>query len=339
MRISQHAGTLALITDVLNQLRQDAGQEELRQDAGEVAFVAKDLEFVIARTYDREYPELKGKRLVPIDRSVDPGAEEYSYAAWDMVGKAKWISDYATDFPMVEAFLKRYVFVIAAVGVGYQYTFQDMRKAAMRRISAGKSLDQARADAALFAHEQFLDRVLCYGDTARNLAGFINHPDIPTVSLPFGSWNTLTTLSDAENVKIAYDLTVLTLTPEISTIQRHTANTLLLPLSMKQRLMAPTSTYVKQPLLLNWLANQESIKQVEFWNRLDAAYSEGAYTTEAIAMAYDNSPEVLFFVIPLDFTQHPPQLKGLAFVVPCESRVGGMCVPRPIACARANTHS
>jgi hypothetical protein len=337
MRITQHAGTLSLIQDVLDQMRTDAGLE--RADAGEVGFVAKDLEFVIARTYDREYPELKGKRLVPIDRSVDAGAEEFSYAAWDLVGKAKWIADYATDFPMVEAFLQRYVFAIAAVGVGYQYTFQDLRKCAMRRLSAGKSLDQARADAALFAHEQFLDRVLCYGDTARNLAGFINHPDIPTVAPAFGSWDTLTTLSDAENVKIANDLNKLTIAPEIATIQRHVADTLLLPLSMKVRLMQPTSTFVKQPLLLNWLANQESIKKVEFWNRLDAAYSEGAYTTEAIAMAYQNSAEVLFFVIPLDFTQHPPQQRGLAFVVPCESRVGGMCVPRPLACARMNVHS
>jgi hypothetical protein len=339
-RITQDAGALALIEKALIQ-ESPTG----RTDAGEVAFVAKDLEFVIVRTYDREYPEHKAKRLVPIDTSVDPGAEEYSYGAWDMTGKAKFITDYAKDFPMVEAFLKRFVFQTAGIGVGYQYSFQDLRKAAMRRLSAGKSLDQARSDAASFAHDQFLDAVICFGDTKRNLAGFINHPDIPLATIPNGSWDTLTTGSDAENGKITADLTNLALTPEISTIQRHVADTLLLPLSFKKRLMLPTSTYVRQPLLLNWLANQESIKTVEFWNRLDAAYStnyEGTLTytaNEAWAMAYQKSPEVLYFVIPLPFTQHPPQQEGLSFKVPCESRVGGMCVPRPIACCKVNVHS
>lgn len=335
MKCATDKRTLEIIERALDSIAD--GQ---RTDAGEVAFVAKDLDYVMARTYDKEYPENKGLQLVPLDTSVDPGAETYSYGQWDMVGKAKFISDYAKDFPMVEALLKRFVYSIAGVGVGYQYTIQDLRKSAMRRLSAGKSLDQARADAAALAHAQFVDKVLCYGDTARGLDGFINHPDIPTVSLPNGSWDTLTTNSDAENAKIAADLTFLAIAPEIATIQRYVADTLLLPLSQKRRLMNPTSTYVKQPLILNWLQNNENIKSITWWNRLDAAYSEGAYSAnEALAIAYKKSAEVLWFCMPLMFTQHPPQQDGLAFKVPCESRIGGMAVPRPLACARANTHS
>lgn len=334
MKCAQDEMTLTAITRALN-----AADADRRYDAGEVAFVAKDLDYVIAKTYDKEYPENKGLQLVPVDTSVDPGAESFSYGQWDMIGKAKWISDYAKDFPMVEALLKRFTYSIAAIGVGYQYTIQDLRKSAMRRLSIGKSLDQARADAAALAHAQFVDRVLCYGDTARGLDGFINHPDIPTVSLPNGSWDTLTS-SDADRDKIAVDLTFISQAPEIATIQRYIADTLLLPLSMKRKLMSPTSTYLKQPLILNWLQNNENIRSIVWWNRLDAAYSEGAYTAgEAIAIAYKKSPDVLWFCIPLQFTQHPPQQEGLAFKVPCESRVGGMAVPRPLACARANTHS
>lgn len=310
-----------------------------RVDAGEVAFVAKDLQFVFAQTYDVEYPELKALQLIPIDSSVDPGAESYSYGQWNFVGKAMFISDYAKDFPMVDANLTMLVFPTAGVGIGYQYSVQDLRKSAMRRLSKGQSLDQVRANTARRAHEQFIDDVAAFGDTKRGLKGFVNHPDAPTVSLPNGSWNTLTT-SDADNGKIAADLTALAMASEVATLGLYISDTLLLPLSMKTRLKQPTSTLVRQPLIDNWLLNQDNIKSVVWWNRLDAAYSNGAYVSnEAIAIAYKKSPEVLSYVIPLPFTQHAPQQQLLTWVVPCESRTGGVCLIRPLAVQRANTHS
>jgi len=311
-----------------------------RFDAGEVAFVAKDLEYVMATTYDIEYPELKALQILPVNTEVDPGAEEYSYVQWDIVGKAQFISDYATDFPMVEAFLKRFVFAIAGIGIGYQYTVQDMRKAAMRRLSKGKSLDVARAATAALVHAQFVDQVAAYGDTARGLTGLITNTDIPLVTGLSGSWDLKTTGSDAENAAIALDLTAIALTPEINTVQRHVADTLLLPLSQKKRLYAPTSTYIKQPLILNWLLNQENIKQVIWWNKLDSAYSSGALSAnQAWVMALKQDPSVVYYVIPLQFTQHAPQQVGLAFKVPCESRTGGVCMPYPLAACRVNVHS
>jgi hypothetical protein len=245
---------------------------------------------------------------------------------------------------MVDAFLKRYVFPTDGIGVGYQYSIQDLRKSAMAKT--GKALDTARAEAASLAHAQFVDDVACFGDAARGLKGFINHSDIPTVTPAFGSWDTLDT-SDASNTKIAADLTKIVMAPELATLGIHKADTLLLPLSMKTRLYYPTSTYVKQPLILNWLQNNDQIKEVTWWNRLDAAYSRGpgvngalAYTGgEALGIAYEKKPRILYYVIPLPFTQHAPQQKGLAFVVPCESRTGGVCVPYPLACARMNFHS
>ena len=310
-----------------------------RVDAGEVAFVAKDLQFVFAQTYDIEYPELKATQLIPIDDSVDPGAESYTYGQWNFVGKAMFISDYSKDFPMVDANLTMLVFPTAGIGIGYQYSIQDLRKSAMRKISKGKSLDQVRADTARRAHEQFIDDVAAFGDTKRGLKGFVNHPDAPTVSLTNGSWNSLDT-SDVSNGKIASDLTQLAMASEIATLGLYVSDTLLLPLSMKTRLYNPTSTYVRQPLILNWLQNQENIKSVVWWNRLDAAYSNGAYVSnEALAIAYKKSPEVLKYVVPLPFTQHPPQQVLLTWVIPCESRTGGVCLIRPLAVQRANTHS
>lgn len=325
---------------VLAQIESLLSDGDVRVDAGEVAFVAKDLQFVFAQTYDVEYPELKATQLIPIDDSVDPGADSYTYGQWNFVGKAMFISDYAKDFPMVDANLTMLVFPTAGIGIGYQYSVQDLRKSAMRRLSKGQSLDQVRATTARRAHEQFIDDVAAFGDTKRGLKGFVNHPDVPTFVLPNGSWNTLTTGSDAENTKIALDLTALAMASEIATLGLYISDTLLLPLSMKQRLKGPTSTYIKQPLIDNWLLNQENITSVVWWNRLDAAFTNGAYVAnEALAIAYKKSPEVLKYVIPLPFTQHAPQQVLLTWMIPCESRTGGVCMIRPLAVQRANTHS
>lgn len=337
MRITLDSRALEVIEVLLSYAAAETGQ---RVDAGEVGFVAKDLEYTLAQNYDVEYPELMATQLIPVNTEVDPGAEVYSYEAWDLVGKAIFISDYANDFPNVEAFMKRYFFPTAGIGVSYQYTYQDLRKSAMRRLSKGPGLDQQRAKAAALAHAQFQDKVACYGDTKRGLSGFINHPDIPTATIPNGSWDTFTTGSDTENGKIVNDLNALCLTPEVSTFGLYKADTLLLPLSQKKRLMQPTSTLVRQPLILNWLANQQDIKNVVFWYRLDTNGSDGNLSANvAQAMVYKRTPEVLFYVIPLPFTQHAPIQKGLAFQIPCESRTGGVCVIRPIACAKVNVHS
>jgi hypothetical protein len=147
-------------------------------------------------------------------------------------------------------------------------------------------------------------------------------------------------VTDNNNGIIANDLTKLTMQPEQATLGLHKANTLVLPLSVKPRLMAPTSTLVRQPLLKNWLENQEDIKAVYFWNKLDAANSGGALPTNtARVIAYHRDKRVARLVIPLPFTQHPPQQVNLAFKVVCESRIGGAMIVYPLAMVYANAGS
>jgi len=307
-------------------------------DAGEAATVAKALEYMFAEVYLVEYPDLIALQLLPVDSSVPPGAETFTYLMWDRVGSAKFISNYATDFPAADAFVKRTNSPVAGVGNSYQYTIQDLRAAAAVQFGIGMPLDAMRGQAARDAHMQFIDQVAAFGDTPRGLPGFANNSNVPATSIT-GGWAALS-LSDANNQTIVQDLVKLSMQPEQATLGIHKANTLVFPLSVKPRLMQPTSTYDRRPLLTTWLENQTDIKAVFFWNKLDAANSGGALAANtARVIAFKRDPRIARLVVPLPFTQHPPQQFNLAFKVPCESRIGGACIIYPLAMTYANAGS
>ena len=61
----------------LARLQADVYQHcNIRLDAGETAALAKQLEYVYAKTYDVKYAELKSRRFIPIDTSVDNAADK-----------------------------------------------------------------------------------------------------------------------------------------------------------------------------------------------------------------------------------------------------------------------
>ena len=57
-------------------------------DAAENLFFARELEHVRAKSYDIKYADRKIRQLVPVDNSVDPGAEVVTYSQYDRVGVA-----------------------------------------------------------------------------------------------------------------------------------------------------------------------------------------------------------------------------------------------------------
>jgi len=313
-----------------------------RIDAGEAAYVLKALEYVYAEAANREYPELLAKTLLPVDMRVPSGAESWSYYQWDKIGKAKFITNYATDFPNVSAFLKRFNKPVHGVGIGYQYTIQDLRAAQAVQYGQGAQLDTMSADAARLGHEMFIDDVAAYGSAARGIDGFVNHSAIPpvTVSAGGGAWSTtLATVSDANNAIIVADLNKLVNAVEQATLGLRKPDTLILPLSVKPRVMSPTAISQFNPgsLIKLWLDQQDTIKNVFFWSKLDAAQSDGNLSAGvARAMVYKRDPGVVSLVIPQLFEQFPPQPRGMAFKVPCHSRVGGIKLPYPLACAMMN---
>ena len=315
---------------------------DARLDANEVAFTIRGLEFVFQETYDVEYPEFQAKNLLPINTRVPTGATSYTYFQWDKTGECRFITNYANDFTNAEVQMNEFTGYVAALGNSYAYSVQDLRAAQSVQFGAGAPLDSLRANAARFVHESKVDDVAAYGNTARQLKGFVNHPDIPvvTVSAGGGAWSTaLAAGTDANNIIIIADLNKLVNTIEQTTLGLYRPDTLVLPLSVKPRLMLPMSqnTFNAVPLLQHWLKQQDMIKNVVFWAKCDAANSNGALSAgNATAIAYKRDPKVVELVIPRAFEMFEPERKGMTFSVACHSRIGGVTIRYPKALALMN---
>lgn len=296
----------------------------IRLDAGETAALAKQLEFVYARTYDVKYAELKARRFIPIDTSVDPAAEFFTYRQWNMFGMAKLIANYADDLPRVDALAKEFPAPIKSLGASYGYSIQDMRRSAR----AGSQLETRRATAARRAHEQAFDEIMAFGNANAGILGFLNHPNVPIPSAVTGQWVT----NNATPLQMIEDLNVLVNSIVLATLETFTPDTLLLDNAAFTRINTmPMSTTgdSDRTVLRFFLENNPYIRNVDQWVRLNTAGAGGVTR----AVAYLRSEEVLAGVEPQPFEQFPPQWRNLEAVIPTHSRIGGVRIQYPLAVA------
>lgn len=308
-------------------------QMEGRADANETATFTRQLEHIFKKTYDVQYPEYKGRSLVPVNTEVPAGAESHTYRQMDWRGEAAIVRDPSDDFPNVDVLGAEFTQKIVSLGDSYRYSVQDLRNAAM----AGIQLDAMRAAAARRAMETKLDALICTGNTAAGLYGFANHPNIQDLSvggsdpIPNGDWlNSSTTVAD-----ILADINWMQNKIFSATKGIYMPDTLVLGTKTFAKLSteAQSPTFTEQSILKYVLSQSPWLRSIEFWPRLDTADTGG--TKERIMM-YARNPEVAQAFIPQEFEQLAPQARNMAFVVPCHMRFGGVVVRYPLAVAFAD---
>lgn len=297
-----------------------------RLDSGETGFIAKQLEYVMAQTYDVMYGPNQARVFIPIDTSVPAGAESFAYDQWDHIGLAKIITSWSDDLPKAEAFVKRFIAPCKSLGESYEYTVQDVRAVQLMR---GR-LNDERAKAARMAIENAIDSIAMLGNSDHGLKGFTNHDAVPTVTLPNGSWTDTTSVAD-----ILEDLGKLQNSVVTNTRTLIKPDTMLFSTVDWGILQRPVGAEYSKTILRAFLDNSPYIKNVDQSPTLDTAGDDG----KSRIICYKRDPVVVSFVIPLEFTQHPPQQKNLAVMVPCEARVGGITMKYPLGMAYADTGS
>ncbi len=304
------------------QLRMDCEKLGMRLDAGETAMLAKQLEYVYTRTYDVKYGELKARRYIPVDTSVDPGAEFYTYRQWNMFGMAKIIANYAHDLPRVDALAREFPAKIQSLGASYAYTVQDLRRASM----SGNRLDEMRARAARRAHEQAIDDIAAVGNEAAGLTGFSNNANVPLVAADFEPWDT------ADPLEVVSDINKLVNAIVAATGEVFAPDTLLLDDHSFEVVSSKpmTATGDSDKTIMRFILETNAyLKNIDRWSKLNDAGAGGVTRI----VAYPRTEEVLALVIPQDFEQFPPQQRNLEYVVPTHSRIGGVRIQYPLAMA------
>ncbi len=298
-------------------------------DAGETAAMARELEYIFAEVYRKEFPDLKGRSLVPIKGGVPSGAESHTYTEVERFGQAKIVHNYAKDFPGTEVQGKQFSDVIRSIGDSYQYSVQDVRASALTKIK----MPIEKAETAREVMENLLDDLTLNGDADTNLKG-MNSASLVTNynAVSKGTQASGTTWLTATPQEILLDVLGLCRAVADNTKNKHTANTLVLDSASYNKVAftfieSATGVLTTQTILQYILANVPGLQTVEVWHRLDHA---GA-TSKSRIFAYDRNPGVIYQVIPQDFEQMPPQARNMAFVINCHMRWGGCVSPRPKA--------
>jgi hypothetical protein len=311
---------------IANQIRQlcDAAGGEIRMDANETVFLARQIEQVRSKIYEVVYAELRARSFVPMATDIAATAETYVYYVMDMVGEAKVIANGANDLPRVDVSQTERTGKVRTIGDSYGWTLIEMREAAR----VGQPLAVQKARAARRAIEQQIDKMLASGDTdSQNLTteGLLNNTDVTGLGIAAGTFWVLGTTTPATMFA-----EINGVVNTIVTATKHTwiPDAVLLPTATYEVFRStPYGTDSDMTALRWFLANNEYIKSVQPWYRGDGA---GA-SAKNRGVVYKKDPDVLEGIIPMEFEQLPPETKGLNMVVNCIARAGGVKVYHPEA--------
>lgn len=160
-------------------------RDAFRSDDDFATFLARELEATaikVMRAPVLGTPLVDGA-IIPINSSIDEGADSFSYVVENGTGQARWEDDYASgDLPMVEEFAKEFLRPIRTFGIAWQISKKEMRRSAF----AGRGdLGQKKAATAMKGMQEFAEFVGMFGDTSRDMEGFANHPNVPILAPTF----------------------------------------------------------------------------------------------------------------------------------------------------------
>lgn len=298
--------------------------QSVNLDDNEVFFFARELELIKSQSYDIEYPELKSFSLIPISTEAGPGAESITYQSFNSTGMAKVIASYADDLPRADVRGQEFTSPVRGVGCSYGYNLQEIRAAQM----VGRSLTDRQAAAARLAHDQRINYLAWFGDPNYNLGGFLNNPDVPATSVPNDGTGNSTLWIDKTPDQILRDMNLFANMIPVATLGVEAPTTLLLPIEQYTLVAStPRSPNSDTTILEYFIQNNPYVKEVQMVPELAGAGPMGA----DIMMAYNRNARKVTMEIPMPYTQHAPQERVLEFVVPCESRYGGVLFYYPLS--------
>lgn len=295
------------------------------RDASESIWFARQLEYVRPGLLEVLYPALIAKSLIPLETAIGPGATNWTYRAYDKVGYAQLVEDYAMDPPRADVKGIEQTQSIKPYGVMYGYNFQELRAGML----AGLPLDVRKAMAARYAMELKIDQIFFYGDKVSGLLGLLNQSNTQAFTVPNGAkgdklWR------DKSADEIVLDMHNFVDNIVGTSLGVYQPTTLLLPL--KAYNIAATKRMgdgSNQSCLAYFKETNPYVKEVIPTYRLDQSQSSNWSGSTGRMVAYEKSPERLVGLLPVEFEQLPVQQEGYEYKTLCHMRCGGVVAMHP----------
>lgn len=316
--------------------RSNMTNPQARLDAGESAFFLRQLEDIDKQAYQRRYPALIARQVIPTFQSVADWAHVYTWREWDKNGTAKVIANAADDLPMADVTGKEFSQVIKMLGAAYGYDIREIKAAAAMNVP----LDSLRAEACRYAVEQQIDATLATGDADNGLIGILNMDStilpaanrVQTYTLGTKAaggiaWGTLAA-PIASGQEVANDIIgmaskIVELTKGVWSRVR-----LVLPIDKYNYAASTRLNAINDTTALEFALKSSFVESVTPWFRCTGA---GAGATNRMA-AFPGDPLVLGGIVPMEWSPQAPQLRNLKYVINTIATCGGVVNRYPVSC-------
>ncbi len=291
-------------------------------DAAQTIFFLNELNQLDKTLYERELPILKANELIPVDNSVDKGAESITYHMYDRTNNGKIISNYADDLPTVEDFATTATSYIRSYGDSFIISIQDLNAARF----ASKDIFANKAFAALESHMTWMNNLAFFGAPDANITGWLNNPYIPTAPVagdtdPHKLWAYKVTVDPA---LIVADLNEIARATVLTSEGLYRADTIVMPLEQYNLIEGLRMGTGTDTTVLEFFSKNNRGITLAWANEL-----KGAFSGKDGMIAYRKRKDDIRQVIPQAFEMLAPQWKNLSYLVPCHSRHGGTIIARP----------
>ena len=282
-------------------------------------FLARELETILARTFETEYADIKYSQILPISTEVGSGSDSFTYRIFDAQGSMKIIADKGSDLPRADVLRKEVTHPVRSLGASFAYSIQETRAAAQ---VPGMQLEQRRANAVRRAYEEKVQDIAYFGSTADGMDGFFNNANVDKI-VPNKWFDGATTTTD-EMLEILNEGPTRIIQ---NSNMKEQPNTMLVPQDV-YRIISTTarSTTSDTTVLEFFLRTNPYIRAVEPINDLEAAKS---VLSKDRIVCYDRSPEKVQLHIPQTLEFLPPVRTNLEFSVAAHARVGGVSLYYP----------
>jgi hypothetical protein len=262
------------------------------------AFLTPQLHRIEAEVYQQKYPSFDFGSLMFVDTSGDMWDVGTIFYSMDQAGRAEFISGKGFDMPYADALMNQHSHGFHLAGIGYEYTIQELERAA----KLGRTLTADKAMAADRAAQIFLYNVALTGRTPgaatseKNWTGLINNASVPAANVPADGTGSSRLWSAKTPDQIARDFWEAVNAVETATGETHRTNTVLLPTSRYRYLQATRMSDTGTTIMAYILAAQDEGERITV--RPSRALETAGASSTARMVAYDNSREVVRFHLP-----------------------------------------
>jgi hypothetical protein len=319
----------------------DARSRGLCRTDTDTAVFTRSLAAILAAPYDRRYPALKARSLLPPSPAIDPGADSVLVRGHEVMGEAIVSTNYDTSTPRVTISGTETALPVYGVRDKWYLAWQQVRSASMSGVDInGKGLAAAR-----LAVETKLDEILSIGWTdgggTVRLRGLIQ--PAPLLGQVAGALATLAfqgAVNPAGSVGVwaAPATTALNIINDVALLMGVLeANDLYIGTDMAlapaewNRINSEPVGIVANQTVKQWLESVWGF-EIHRWNRLTAV--PAAFRVAAVAgprvLIYEKSPQIVEPLISVDAENLPSAWDGAGWSTTLHTRTAGVHCENPL---------